>query len=223
VTFLCVDSLITDSDPFWSLVNRYYDPATGEFLSVDPLVQETGEPYAYTEDDPVNGADPLGLGCGILADVCNTAATAWNETAGKVVSAGLAVGEKASTGLQGIERLEIDIPQDALYLEYWGSYEAINRIDAFGCQFGSVGTAVGYVVSAPLLPFEAEGLEGDAAGNLLKGETIWQEGHARQPLLGNEMVPFTHINAGRDLSNALGLPLVTFPGYDYTGGTNFAW
>jgi hypothetical protein len=30
-------------------------------LSVDPDVAQTGQPYAYTGDDPVNGADPLGL------------------------------------------------------------------------------------------------------------------------------------------------------------------
>ena len=43
------------------LIGRYYDPATGQFLSVDPLVGETGQPYAYTGDDPVNGTDPWGL------------------------------------------------------------------------------------------------------------------------------------------------------------------
>jgi hypothetical protein len=41
-------------------VNRYYDPATDQFLSVDPKVSETGQPYAYTDDDPVNGTDPNG-------------------------------------------------------------------------------------------------------------------------------------------------------------------
>ncbi|HUC03956.1 MAG TPA: RHS repeat-associated core domain-containing protein, partial [Acidimicrobiales bacterium] len=50
----------TETD-FLYLVNRYYDPATGQFLSVDSLVDETGQPYAYTGDDPVNGVDPLGL------------------------------------------------------------------------------------------------------------------------------------------------------------------
>jgi hypothetical protein len=34
---------------------------------VDPEVAQTGEPYAYTEDDPVNAVDPLGLlGCSTL-------------------------------------------------------------------------------------------------------------------------------------------------------------
>jgi hypothetical protein len=43
------------------LTNRYYDPSTGQFLTVDPLVNETGQSYAYTGDDPVNAVDPLGL------------------------------------------------------------------------------------------------------------------------------------------------------------------
>jgi uncharacterized protein RhaS with RHS repeats len=42
-------------------INRYYDPATGQFVSVDPMVSETNQPYAYAGDDPVDGADPLGL------------------------------------------------------------------------------------------------------------------------------------------------------------------
>jgi hypothetical protein len=42
-------------------VGRYYDPATGQFLSVDPLVNLTAAPYFYAGDDPVNGTDPSGL------------------------------------------------------------------------------------------------------------------------------------------------------------------
>jgi hypothetical protein len=43
------------------LVHRYYDPSTGQFLSVDPAVTITEQPYAYTGGDPVNGRDPAGL------------------------------------------------------------------------------------------------------------------------------------------------------------------
>jgi RHS repeat-associated protein len=43
------------------LLNRYYDPSTDQFLSIDPDVAETGQPYVYTNDDPLNSADPLGL------------------------------------------------------------------------------------------------------------------------------------------------------------------
>jgi uncharacterized protein RhaS with RHS repeats len=42
-------------------VGRYYDPATGQFLSVDPLVQQTLEAYVYAADDPVLEVDPSGL------------------------------------------------------------------------------------------------------------------------------------------------------------------
>ena len=43
---------------------RWYDPATGQFLSVDPLVVATQQPYAYVADNPLNYTDPFGL-CGL--------------------------------------------------------------------------------------------------------------------------------------------------------------
>jgi len=42
-------------------VGRYYDPGTGQLLSVGPMVGRTGEPYAYAYDSPVNEKDPSGL------------------------------------------------------------------------------------------------------------------------------------------------------------------
>ena len=52
----------TDATGLIYLINRYYDPVTGQFISVDPLVQRTGQPYQFVNSDPVNGSDPLGLG-----------------------------------------------------------------------------------------------------------------------------------------------------------------
>ena len=43
------------------LVNRYYNPATDQFLTVDPDVGTTHQPYEYAGDDPVEGTDPSGL------------------------------------------------------------------------------------------------------------------------------------------------------------------
>jgi hypothetical protein len=41
-------------------VARWYDPGNGQFLSVDPDLAETDQPYAYASDDPVNESDPSG-------------------------------------------------------------------------------------------------------------------------------------------------------------------
>jgi RHS repeat-associated protein len=42
------------------LINRYYDPSTDQFLSIDPDVATTDQPYAFTNDEPLNAEDPLG-------------------------------------------------------------------------------------------------------------------------------------------------------------------
>ncbi len=44
---------------------RTYDPSTAQFLTVDPFVALTGEPYSYGEDNPLNRADPSGR-CGLV-------------------------------------------------------------------------------------------------------------------------------------------------------------
>ncbi|HEY3906371.1 MAG TPA: RHS repeat-associated core domain-containing protein [Streptosporangiaceae bacterium] len=51
----------TDPDGLIYLVNRYYDPAAGAFISVDPAISQTYQPYAYAGDNPVSRADPTGL------------------------------------------------------------------------------------------------------------------------------------------------------------------
>jgi RHS repeat-associated protein len=51
----------TDPDGLIYLINRYYQPSTGQFISVDPDVSQTLTPYAYAGDDPVLNSDPTGL------------------------------------------------------------------------------------------------------------------------------------------------------------------
>jgi RHS repeat-associated protein len=49
---------------------RHYDPATGQFTSLDPLVAVTEEPFGYVYGNPANGTDPLGLGIDLPAGFC---------------------------------------------------------------------------------------------------------------------------------------------------------
>ena len=67
---------------------RYYDPLTGQFLTRDPAVATTMEPYAYAGNNPTNYTDPTGLywGEGIVNKAKDTASGAWDATGGKVVS-----------------------------------------------------------------------------------------------------------------------------------------
>ena len=93
---------------FRSLVHRYYDPSTGQFLSVDPLAAETGTPYAFTGGDPVNGRDPSGLGIlGAILDSLNPVSQNnvfyrfgyHHPLAGRVVAGGAAVAAAAVAGV----------------------------------------------------------------------------------------------------------------------------
>jgi hypothetical protein len=64
---------------------REYDPATAQFLSVDPWEALTRAPYNYALDNPLNYADPSGLEavpfpapvagpCALAPEVCGAAA-----------------------------------------------------------------------------------------------------------------------------------------------------
>jgi RHS repeat-associated protein len=66
---------------------RHYQPTTGRFLTRDPLVSLSREPYGYAANDPVNHTDPTGLfgipgtdWCvDILDDNCNSIAEQHSE------------------------------------------------------------------------------------------------------------------------------------------------
>jgi RHS repeat-associated protein len=49
-----------DSTGLSYLVHRYYDPEGAQFVSVDPDVSPTLQPYTYALDDPIANSDALG-------------------------------------------------------------------------------------------------------------------------------------------------------------------
>ena len=72
---------------------RWYDPATGQFLTRDPLVAVSSDPYGYAGNSPVNNTDPTGLICfgaacvdvPLIDDVGAALDRVW-DTAGEVAS-----------------------------------------------------------------------------------------------------------------------------------------
>jgi RHS repeat-associated protein len=82
-------------------INRYYDPATAQFLSVDPDVGITQSPYGYVGDDPVNEADPLGLwGWNPISDIKQAAGDAGHfVTTHKAAIAEIAIGTVVVAGV----------------------------------------------------------------------------------------------------------------------------
>jgi RHS repeat-associated protein len=61
-TALGYDAQYTSSDTgLIYLRARVYDPATAQFLRVDPAVMATRAPYNYAGDNPFNASDPTGL------------------------------------------------------------------------------------------------------------------------------------------------------------------
>jgi RHS repeat-associated protein len=70
----------TDPTGLIYLVNRYYDPSAGQFVSMDPDVDQTNQPYAYAAGDPVAETDPTGLNTINLRAVSTWAYTHWNNS-----------------------------------------------------------------------------------------------------------------------------------------------
>ena len=185
-----------------SAINRYYDPTTDQFLSIDRDVATTDQPYVFTNDDPLNATDPLGnISCGFCKKILNASET--------------------------VNRMIVDVPQDASYLVYWGSYEAIRGTAKLENDCGSLKAAcktVGRIISAPVVVPEAAGLAGNGLAELAKGETIWQDDTPKQPLFGNQP-------GGKQLSDAfddlfgtqIGRNMI-FPGFNSRNRSiDFAW
>lgn len=72
------------TDPDTGLVYlraRYYDPNTSQFLTRDPLLDLTHEPYGYANNDAINGDDPTGMCAYFCLGAYNAAAAAASDLA----------------------------------------------------------------------------------------------------------------------------------------------
>jgi RHS repeat-associated protein len=112
-TPLGYDAQYTSSDTgLIYLRAREYDPATAQFLSVDPLEAITRAPYTYGEDNPLNRRDPSGLltvgicvggevalGVRVGVSACGQVSSSGEVGVSGTVSGGIATGAGASVGI----------------------------------------------------------------------------------------------------------------------------
>ncbi len=145
------------TDPDTGLVYlraRDYDPATGQFLTVDPLVGTTHQPYAYVGNDPLTGTDPLGL-CFV---VCLS-------SVGQVLSDGVsALGDGISSGLSNLN--------DGVYnsLTHGFGAHVVSFIEGFGnaVTFGATTKFDNWVSPGSSCTYAHDGwyTAGDATGQV---------------------------------------------------------
>jgi len=92
-TALQYDGQYTDAESGYQYLQaRYYDPATGQFISADPAAPISLSAYGYASDNPVNESDPLGLfswshALGITTDVLGVVGLTAGIVAAVAVSA----------------------------------------------------------------------------------------------------------------------------------------
>jgi RHS repeat-associated protein len=115
----------TDATGLVYLVHRYYDPSTGQFMSIDPVVDLTQQPYLYGADDPVNATDPSGQ----WIVYWPTATISWeNEFAARDALSTWLNDDTGGNNGNATEVL-VDIPSDIWNIHFGGAIHPLgNRI-----------------------------------------------------------------------------------------------
>jgi RHS repeat-associated protein len=117
-------------------INRYYDPTTDSFTSVDPDLQSTGQSYVFTNDNPLNGSDPLGLICWSWSCIVKDAGLATNSVVTSLGSAGNWVTNN-SVALGGLT-----LDGGSAVLDFMGASSGNPSLSAAATGVGFVGTTV---------------------------------------------------------------------------------
>jgi RHS repeat-associated protein len=138
---------------------RYYDPATGQFMTRDPLTAVTRSPYGYALESPTNYVDPSGM-CIIFS--CST----WNG----IGDAAAGFGDTVTFGLTSTLRQELGIDN----VDYCSS--AYHGGGIGGAVVG--GVAVGEGVTGLALTTGLRAVPAGIAGGVSGGEaeTVWGSG-----------------------------------------------
>ena len=123
---------------------RYYDPTTSQFLTRDPLVSATRDPYGYASGNPISLIDPLGLaGLNPLKwkkDDWFRVGTVLALTAGAVTLVALTGGAAAPAMITGAAYLGVS---SSLATAVGTTMECTDGGPKLNCVNGIVNTALG--------------------------------------------------------------------------------
>jgi RHS repeat-associated protein len=154
---------------------RVYDPATAQFLSVDPLKTMTRLPYAYAVDNPLNLNDPSGLIFGIPGT------PSWSQVGTRFVGfwdgftrplAGGTAGLRGALGLNdGLETCSIEYKEASNIGELDASIEAGAALGG-GSEVLLDRALGGLPRLGPVVSPLAAGVLGGAAQHAVAGESI---------------------------------------------------
>lgn len=128
------------SDPTTGLLYlraRDYDPVTGQFLSVDPAVERTRQPYAYTGNNPVLLTDPTGL-------------DAWSDFGAELGAFGLGALDGVTMGLSSAVLSAVDPGYECFIQQHNTAFQvgsvAAQVVSAAVMIVGTAGAGTGLVV-----------------------------------------------------------------------------
>jgi RHS repeat-associated protein len=149
---------------------RVYDPSTAQFLSVDPLLALTGEPYSYVGDNPLNVLDPSGqcgiicVGSVVLGGVALATGVGEVVVGGAIVTEGVLGAVSAASGLASVGADTVECVKGD-HLSCVGA--AVGGVAAGGAGVAAIGAVTGDAASGATAIGTSAGalsLAGDAAG-----------------------------------------------------------
>jgi RHS repeat-associated protein len=156
---------------------RTYDPATAQFLTRDPWVAITGEPYSYAGDNPLTFADPTGrcsFWCvvGVVAGGVSLATGVGEVAIGAGTAAGAVLG--GVSAISGVVGAGADLKEcvGGSGISCVGAAAGgVGAIGAFGVAIGGFAGGAQAGATAIGLTAGGTGFLGDAAGALASPNT----------------------------------------------------
>lgn len=120
------------------LLYRYLDPAVGQFISVDPLVGSTLDPYGYADGNPLQVTDPLGL-----FSISDIGDAIYEDSAN--ISAVFGMAATAAMFIPGAQVAAPFLGAASVVFAVAAAYKSVQEQDVEGAMTNSLGVVFGFI------------------------------------------------------------------------------